>query len=323
MLSASIAAVIIGLATLVWGADRFVLGASATARSAGISPLLIGLIIIGFGTSAPEILVATLASLQGNPALGIGNAIGSNIANIALIVGIAALIRPLTSGSSILRRELPLLFAATALAALLMLDGGLGRFEGVLLLTGLIAVTYLLARQARETPPADDPLATGLTEQLPPAMPLRTALAWTGIGLVVLLISSHALVWGAVNIAHALGISELIIGLTVVAIGTSLPELATAIASALRREHELLLGNIIGSNLFNTLAVLGLPALLHPSVLDAEVLTRDLPVMGLLTLAFIAMLMHRPGRQGRINRLEAAMLLGFFGGYMLWLFTSL
>ncbi len=323
MLSASIAAVIIGLATLVWGADRFVLGASATARSAGISPLLIGLIIIGFGTSAPEILVATLASLQGNPALGIGNAIGSNIANIALIVGIAALIRPLTSGSSILRRELPLLFAATALAALLMLDGGLGRFEGVLLLTGLIAVTYLLARQARETPPADDPLATGLTEQLPPAMPLRTALAWTGIGLVVLLISSHALVWGAVNIAHALGISELIIGLTVVAIGTSLPELATAIASALRREHELLLGNIIGSNLFNTLAVLGLPALLHPSVLDAEVLTRDLPVMGLLTLAFTAMLMHRPGQQGRINRLEAAMLLGFFGGYMLWLFTSL
>lgn len=323
MLSASIAAVVIGLAALVWGADRFVLGASATARSAGISPLLIGLVIIGFGTSAPEILVATLASLQGNPALGIGNAIGSNIANIALIVGIAALIRPLTSGSSILRRELPLLFAATALAGLLMLDGGLGRFEGVLLLTGLIAVTYLLARQARETPPADDPLATGLTEQLPPAMPLRTALAWTGIGLVVLLISSHALVWGAVNIAHALGISELIIGLTVVAIGTSLPELATAIASALRREHELLLGNIIGSNLFNTLAVLGLPALLHPSVLDAEVLTRDLPVMGLLTLAFIAMLMHRPGRQGRINRLEAAMLLGFFGGYMLWLFTSL
>lgn len=323
MLLASITAVVLGLAALIWAADRFVMGASATARGAGISPLIIGLVIIGFGTSAPEMLVATLASLQGNPALGIGNAIGSNIANIALIIGVAALIRPLTSSSTILRRELPLLFAATLLAIVLMLDGGLGHFEGVLLLTALAVAIYLLARQARAAPAPDDPLATALPGQIPPTMPLRTALVWTGVGLVVLLLGSRALVWGAVNIAHALGVSELIIGLTVVAIGTSLPELSTAIASAIRREHDLLLGNVIGSNLFNTLAVLGLPALLHPSTLDAEVLTRDVPVMALLSLAFIAMLMHRPGQRGRINRLEATLLLLSFGGYLSWLFATL
>jgi len=323
MLLASITAVALGLAALVWGADRFVLGASATAYGFGISPLIIGLVIIGFGTSAPEMLVATIAALQGNPALGIGNAIGSNIANIALILGFTALIWPLTSGSTLLRRELPLLFGVTALCGLLILDGGLGRFEGALLVTGLAAVTTLLVHHARRERDPNDPLPVEIAGQAPVALPRRAALLWLGVGLLVLLASSHALVWGAVNIATVLGVSELVIGLTVIAIGTSLPELATGIASALRREHELLLGNIIGSNLFNTLAVLGIPALLHPSTLDAEVLTRDYPVMALLTVALIAMLAHRPGERGRINRIEGAILLLSFAGYLWWLFTTL
>lgn len=323
MLPASIAAIVVGLAAIVWGADRFVLGASATARAVGISPIIIGLVIIGFGTSAPEMLVALFAAIQGNPAVGIGNAIGSNIANIALILGFTAVVWPLTSGSTLLRRELPILFGVTTLCVVLLLDRGLGRFEGVLLVTALIVVTALLVHQARRELDPDDPLPAEIADQAAVTMSRGRALVWLFVGLAVLLASSNMLVWGAVNVAVALGISELIIGLTVIAIGTSLPELATGIASAVRREHDLLLGNIIGSNLFNTLAVLGLPALIHPSVLDAEVLTRDLPVMALLTVALIAMLAHRPGERGRINRIEGAILLLSFGGYLWWLFAGL
>ncbi len=319
----AVSAVVLGLAVLVWGADRFVLGASATARIFGLSPLIIGLVIVGFGTSAPEMLVAGLAALEGAPALGIGNALGSNIANIALVLGLTALLWPLRSGSSLLRQELPLLFAATALAGLLMLDGTLGRIEGVLLLLALVATTGILVHQVRRQRDPEDPMAREIVRHGPPQLRCSLGLFWLIAGLMVLLAGSYAVVWGAASIAATLGVSELVIGLTIIAVGTSLPELATGIASALRREPDLLLGNIIGSNLFNTLAVLGLPAVIHPLALDGEVLTRDLPVMALLTIALIAMLAHRPGDAGGINRAEGAILLLAFGGYLALLFTTL
>lgn len=323
MIAASVAAVVIGLALLVWSADRFVLGASATARDLGVSPLLIGLVIVGFGTSAPEMLIAAFAAIQNNPGLGIGNAVGSNIANIALILGGAALLRPLNSGSQILSRELPLLILATVLAIALMADQMLGRFEGLILLLALVAALGVLVRQAFIERNASDPLAAEITSQIPTDLPLRDAVKWLLIGLVLLLVSSRMLVWGGVNIAEALGISDLVIGLTIVAIGTSLPELAAAIASAIKGEHDLILGNVIGSNLFNTLAVLGLPAMIAPGLIPPEVITRDLPVMGALTLLLLLVALHRRGGQGHINRFEGFLLVSCFLAYEGYLFATL
>ncbi len=319
----SIVAVVAGLALLVWSADRFVLGASATARDLGVSPLIIGLVIIGFATSSPEILVAGFAAWQGNPGLGIGNAVGSNIANIALILGVSALLRPLVSASGLLTRELPLLIALTAVAVVLMLDAELGRFDGAILMTGIAAAMLFLARQARVQRAGEDPLAAELAEQIPSTLPLRSAMLWLVVGFVLLLASSRMLVWGGVNIAEGLGVSDLVIGLTIVAVGTSLPELAAAGAAALKGEHDLVLGNVIGSNLFNTLAVLGLPALIHPGAIPGEVLTRDLPVMCALTLLLVPALAHRRGSRGRIGRAGGLLLVSCFIAYEGWLFATL
>jgi len=323
MLLAAITAVVVGLAALVWAADRFVLGASATAAHLGVAPVVVGVIVIGFGTSAPEMLVAAFAALQGNPALGIGNAVGSNIANIALIVGLTSVLYPLTSSSAMLRRELPIVVAATALGGLLLLDGELARLDGGLLLLGLAAAAGLLLWFALHPATPDDPLPGEIATQVEQAMSAGRAVVWLIVGLAALLVSSHILVRGAVEIATALGVSDLLIGLSVIAIGTSLPELATGLAAAVRREHDLLLGNILGSNIFNLLAVLALPGLIRPSIVPPEVLTRDLPVMGLLTLALAAMLLHRPGERARINRVEGAILLLLFVGYLGWLFSTL
>ena len=319
----SIVAVVAGLALLVWSADRFVLGASATARDLGISPLIIGLVIVGFATSSPELLVAGFAAWQGNPGLGIGNAVGSNIANIALILGVSALLRPLVSGSSLLTRELPLLIGLTVVAVALMLDGDLGRFDGIVLMAGITGAMLFLFRQARAQRDGDDPLAAELAEQIPSTVPLGRAVMWLVLGFVLLIASSRMLVWGGVNIAETLGVSDLIIGLTIVAVGTSLPELAAAGAAVLKGEHDLVLGNVIGSNLFNTLAVLGLPALIAPGAIPPEVLTRDLPVMCALTLLLIPALAHRRGRQGRIGRAGGLLLVSCFVAYEGWLFATL
>jgi cation:H+ antiporter len=319
----SIAAVVFGLALLVWSADRFVLGASATARDLGVSPLVIGLVIVGFATSSPEMLVAGFAAWQGNPGLGIGNAVGSNIANIALILGVSALLRPLVSSSNILTRELPLLIGMTAITVLVMLDGSFSRADGVVLLLLMAGALVFILRQAVSQQEGDDPLTTELTEQIPATLPLRRAVFWLVIGFILLMLSSRMLVWGGVNIAETLGVSDLVIGLTVVAVGTSLPELAAAAAAVLKNEHDLVLGNVIGSNLFNTLAVLGLPALIAPGAIPPEVLTRDLPVMCALTLLLVPALFHRRGRSGRIGRVEGALLLTAFVGYEGWLFMTL
>ncbi len=311
-------AVVAGLILLVWSAERFVDGAAATSARLGLSPLLIGMLVIGFGTSAPELVVSALAAGQGNPALALGNAYGSNIANIGLILGLVALISPLTVHSTVVRRELPILGGATLLSALLMWGGLIGRLEGALLLVLLALFIGTSVWRARRD--GADALGTDTEESLAVhPLSLRTGLAWTAVGLVLLVVSSRLLVWGAVAIAQGLGVSDLVIGLTVVAVGTSLPELASSISALRRREHDLVLGNVVGSNLFNTLGVVGLAAVIHPIQVGAEVLLRDWSLMATMTLLLALFAMGWRGRQGRINRLEGAVLLAMFMAYTAWL----
>jgi cation:H+ antiporter len=316
-----IIAVVIGLALLVWSADRFVGGAAATARHLGMPSLLIGMVVIGFGTSVPEMIVSALASFQGNPGLALGNAYGSNITNIALILGLSALIRPIAVHSQVLRKELPILTAVTALAALQLCDGSLSRLDaGILLAVFAALMAWAITQGLRQ---GTDPLGGETEDRLgDPPMPRRRALIWLIVGLALLIVASRLLVWGAVAIAHRLGVDDLIIGLTVVALGTSLPELASSIAAIRKHEHELALGNILGSNLFNTLAVVGIAGAIHPLDIAPELLSRDVLTMGFLTLSLFAIGYGRHGR-GRVNRYEGAFLLACYVAYMLHLMRGL
>jgi len=314
----AILAVVLGLALLVWGADRFVTGAAAAAHHFGMPPLVIGMVVVGFGTSAPEMVVSAIAAVRGNPGIALGNAYGSNIANIGLILGLTALIRPLTVHSQVLRKEVPLLAAATVLAAWQLWDGNLTRPEAVLLLGVFAAVMIWSVRQGRRE--AEDPLGREVDQALAEhAIPLRSALVWLAVGLAVLIGSSRLLVWGAVEIARGFGVSDLIIGLTVVAMGTSLPELASSIVATRRGEHDIALGNVLGSNLFNTLAVVGIAGAIHPLSVGPEVLTRDVLVMAALTASLFVLGYGFRGRPGRINRLEGALLLGCYISYNAYL----
>ena len=314
-------AVIAGFALLIWGADRFINGAAAIAYHLGVSPLLIGLTIVGFGTSAPEILVSGMAAWQGNIGLAIGNAIGSNIANIGLILGATALIVPLTIHSRILKREYPIMLAVTLLAAALMMDGALGLYDGLILVTALVVVLSLLAAFGLQDRKKSDALEQEYEQDLPLEISIGKATGLFLLGLTTLLIGSRILVWGAVNIATTLGVSDLVIGLTIIAIGTSLPELAAGLSSALKGEHDIAIGNVIGSNMFNLLAVLPIPALVKPGSFDPNALSRDLPVMVGLTLAFFV---FRFGFKapGKINRWEGLALLAIFLGYQTVLYLD-
>lgn len=310
-------AVLSGLALLVWSADRFVAGAAATARHLGMSPLLIGMLVVGFGTSAPEIVVSTLSSLQGNPGLALGNAYGSNIANIGLILAVTALVSPIVVQSRVLRRELPLLLAATGLAWVLLTDGDFSLIDAtvqILLFGALVGWSIREGLRSRE-----DVLGEEVAEAIPD-LPLGRGLFWIVFGLVLLILASRVVVWGAVGIASAFGVSDLVIGLTIVAVGTSLPELAAGVTAAHKGEHDLALGNIIGSNLFNTLLVAALAGAIHPHTVDTALLGRDLPVLAALTLALFVMSFGLRG-PGRINRLEAAGLLLAFLAYTTYLIT--
>lgn len=316
----AIAAIIVGLALLVWSADRFVEGAASAARHFGMPPLLIGMVIVGFGTSAPEMMVSGLAAAQGNGGIALGNAYGSNITNIALILGITALISPIAVHSQVLRKELPILTVVTLFAIVLLLDNQVSRLDGVLLLlafAGLMAWTIRQSRRNRQ-----DAFAEEMSQELAAhAMPLKRALFSVVIGLLVLIASSRLLVWGAVDIATALGISDLIIGLTIVAVGTSLPELASSIIAARRNEHDIALGNILGSNLFNTLAVVGIAGSIAPLASTTEMLYRDVAVMGALTLSLFVLGYGFRG-PGRINRIEGGLLVTAYIGYTLFLVAS-
>jgi cation:H+ antiporter len=313
-------ALLAGLALLVWSADRFVDGATATARHFSVPPLLIGMIIIGFGTSAPEMVVSALASWQGNPGIALGNAYGSNITNIALIIGITALINPIAVHSQVLRKELPLLIAVTLFAAWQLWDGNLSRLDGMALLGAFAAImgwTIWLGRK-NQSDTFGNEMAAELEQQ---SLPIRQAVMWLVVGLLMLIASSRLVVWGAVEIATTLGVSDLIIGLTVVAIGTSLPELASSLIAARKGEHDLALGNIIGSNLFNTLAVVGIAATISPMAVSAEILSRDIAVMATLTLILFAFCYGFRG-PGRINRAEGVVLLSIFVAYTSYLIIS-
>lgn len=310
-------AILVGFALLTWSADKFVDGSAAIANNLGISPLVIGLTIMGFGTSAPEMLVSAFASWQGNPELAIGNAIGSNIANIALVLGATALVAPLTIDSSTLRREFPILILITVLAILLLFDQYLGFTDGIILLATLIFVLSLLIWLGKHKK-SGDPLADEFQEEIPTDISTSKAFLIAFIGLAVLLISSKILVWGAVNIATSMGVSDLVIGLTIIAIGTSLPELAASISSARKGEHEMAVGNVIGSNLFNLLGVLSVSALIHPTQLSSEVMGRDYPLMTLLTITVLVA--FHVGKKGVLGRVGGFLLLSFYTTYMTLLF---
>jgi cation:H+ antiporter len=311
-------AIIFGLALLGWSADRFVEGSSSTARHFGVPPLLIGMVIVGFGTSAPEMVVSAFAASQGNPGLALGNAYGSNIANIAFILGLTALISPLAVHSQVLRKELPILTAITALAAWQIWDGEITRSDALILLGvfgGLMAWAIRQGIQGKA-----DALGTEMEQELEAhPMPLNRALVWLIVGLIFLIASSRILVWGAVEIAHGFGVSDLIIGLTIVAVGTSLPELASSIIATRKGEHDMALGNVLGSNLFNTLAVVGIAGTIHPMAVGPEVLSRDISMMGALTLSLFIIGYDFRGTGRRINRVEGAALLAVYIGYTAYL----
>lgn len=316
----TVIAILAGFVLLVWGADRFVLGAGAMARNIGVSPLLIGLTIVGFATSAPEIMVSAIASLRNNPGLAIGNAIGSNIANIGLVLGATALARPMRIQSETLRREIPALLAVTLLSVMLFLDNYISRTDGVVLLLGLGLLLHWMAGLGFRSA-AGDPMSAEYAAEIPADVSTPTALAWFLLGLAVLLSGAWVLVWGAIKVAHVLNVSDLIIGLTVVAVGTSLPELAVSIVAAMKGEHDLAFGNIIGSNMFNLLAVIGVAASLSPNSpirIDAEVLILHLPVMVGLTLVIFAIAYNFGGR-GRVFRVEGFLLLMSFVAYQAYI----
>ena len=311
----AIGAIIAGLILLVWSADKFVEGSATTASHFGTPPLLIGMVVVGFGTSAPEMAVSALAASQGNPGLALGNAYGSNITNIALILGITALLAPIAVHSQVMRKELPILILVTGFAGWQLWDGDLSRMDAIGLMLAFVVLIGWSIYQGLRQP--DDALATEMTEEVN-AMPVRKAILWLVVGLLLLIVSSRILVWGAVDLATTFGISDLVIGLTIVAVGTSLPELASSIIAARKGEHDLALGNILGSNLFNTLAVVGIAGLIAPMPVAPEVLTRDFPVMAALTLVLFAMCYGFRG-PGRINRFEGSALLLAFVAYTVYL----
>ena len=324
-----IIAVILGLAVLVWSADKFVDGAVGVAKFCGMSTLLIGMVIVGFGTSAPEMVVSAISAMQDAPELALGNAYGSNIANIALILGVTAIISPVVVIRKALKRDLPVLIAVTVLAVILALDGAIGRIDGIVLLlvfAGVMGFNIVSEiRQKHKGGQVED------SEENSTDVSLGKSLLWLLLGLVLLVASSRALVWGAVAIARTLGVSDLLIGLTIVAVGTSLPELASSIAAARKGEDDLAFGNIIGSNLFNTLAVVGIAATIAPmDSFEASVLSRDMPVMAALTV--LLLLFGLPVRKkridasghriGRINRIEGATFLAIYVGYIAFLIAQ-
>lgn len=310
---------LVGLIILSWSADRFVYGASALAKNLGVSPMMIGLTIVAMGSSAPEIVVSATASLGGSPNTAIGNAIGSNITNIALVLGVTALIKPLLVSSGTLKREFPVLFFVCLVAAWFLHDGLFEFYEGVILLVMfglvLIGMGYLSFKVDK-----DDPLVDENEMEIPSNVSTPVAVLWVIAGLVMLPLSAHFLVESAVFIAKYFGISDLVIGLTIIAIGTSLPELAACVAGVLKGEDDLAMGNIIGSNIFNILAVLGMPAVIAPGLIDPNAAGRDLLVMLGLTVVLLIFSFNFVGTR-RINRFEGAALFASFIGYQIWLFA--
>lgn len=318
----SVVAVLVGLSFLVWSADKFVDGAVGVARFLGMSTLLIGMVVVGFGTSAPEMVVSALSAAQHNPELALGNAYGSNIANIALILGFTAVVRPVVVKNIALKRDLPVLMVVTAFSIFLVSNLSVTRMDGVIMLAvfalamGINVVSEMRQKKAL--------VSAEVEKKTSAPVSLWKSLFWLLLGLAVLVASSRLLVWGAVEIARALGVSDLLIGLTIVAVGTSLPELASSIAAARKGEDDLAFGNIVGSNLFNTLLVVGIAAVIDPMErVSSSILYRDMPLMSVLTvLLFVFGLPVRKVngvRRGRINRIEGAVFVVLYISYLVYL----
>ncbi|WP_434525811.1 calcium/sodium antiporter [Photorhabdus asymbiotica] len=311
---------ITGLILLVYGSDRLVYGAAIFARTLGLPPFIIGMTIVGIGTSLPELMVSVTAMLNGQPDMAIGNVIGSNITNLLLITGAAALIRPMAVKSDILRQELPLMLLITAFCGYLISDYYLSRMDGLVLLISAIACILLMIKMATLPRRAETDIYTQeQASELPIEGNKRIALLWILLGLIILPMATRMVIDNATVIARIYGISELIIGLTVLAVGTSLPELATSIAAAFKGEDDIAFGNIISSNIFNISIVLGLPALLSPSAISPEAFHRDFWVMMITSIIFAVFCL---GRKQRLNRVKGVLLLSCFIAYFIVLFIS-
>ena len=320
----AVIAVLIGLAILVWSADIFIDGATTLANSLGVPSFLIGVVILGLGTSAPEMVVSVLAALEGSPELALGNAYGSNIMNIALVLGTTALISPIIIHKSIVKRDLPLLLVITILAAWQLRDGQLSQSDGITLLLGLGAVLiFQIVINLRSSRQEDKKIASKNNEHSEnkdrQSAGIFRGLASLIIGMSILILSSRAIVWGAVELASFWGLSELVIGLTIVAVGTSLPELVASLSAARKGEHDMALGNIIGSNIFNTLGVVGLAAFIAPISADPIILSRDVSAMALLTLLLVGLCVSAYISKRSFGRISGTILLLFFIGYSILL----
>ena len=313
MLSYSIG-LVVGLVLLMWSADKFVDGASAVATRMGMPRLLVGMIIVGFGTSAPEMLVSALAALDGKSGIALGNAYGSNIVNIALILGLTILIRPISIERTVVTREIPILLGVSFLSIFLLWDLNVSRLDGIILLLVFFGIMFESVRSSMREKKRYDEIKNSVEnskfeeftdEKEEDVMSTKNALLWLIVGLILLLASSYLLIWSAVGIATAFGVSDVIIGLTVVAIGTSLPELAAAIAATRKNEHALVIGNILGSNFFNMLTVVGIAGFIHPLTFDSVVLFRDLGlVTGLTLLLFVFCIKVGIKKNGFLSRYE-------------------
>jgi cation:H+ antiporter len=315
-----ILAIVFGLALLVWSADKFIEGASTTAYYAGMPPILIGMIIVGFGTSAPEMVVSSIAAFEGNPGIALGNAYGSNIANIGLILGLTILLKPLTVHSDIIKKELPLLIVFSFLAGAILLDGQLNFHDGYLLLAGFfVLVSWSIYSGLKKK---DDSLGSDVEKEATQnTHSLKYGVFWLIIGLILLIVSSRLLVWGSVSLAQTFGVSDLIIGLTIVAIGTSLPELASSIVAVYKDEHDIALGNVVGSNMFNILAVIGIAGSISEASVSNEILYRDWVVMIFLTfLLFFIVVLQKS--QSILGRKSGVLFLIIFTGYLTYLVLS-
>jgi len=314
-------AILVGFAGLIWSADRFVDGSATIASNFGVSKLIVGLTVVAFGTSAPEVIVSISSSLKDAGDLAVGNALGSNLANVGMVLGITALIAPLPIKKHILKEEFLIMLAIMALSGFFLFDGTLKTWEGLILVTLLLPLLLWIAYRKKNHPEE--------LEDLPDSMPTKWAALWFIIGLTALIISAEILVWGAKIIAMNFGVSPLIIGLTIVAVGTSLPELAASIMSALKGHHDIAIGNIIGSNIFNLLLVMGIAPIIKPITMETIVFSRDFASMGGITLVLgtfmlISYLKNRSGddqnNYSTLGRLAGIILLVLYGAYYTLLF---
>ena len=288
---------IVSLLVLAWSADRFVDGSCGLARVLGVSPFLIGMLIVGFGTSAPEMLVSAVSAFEGSPDIALGNAYGSNITNVLLILGVAAIVNPIEVDFSVVKKELPFLAGTLVLTLFLILDGFISRINAITMLVLFIPIMVISSLGKKEETSEEE----SKKESLP------KSIFWIIFGLALLVGSSRALVWAAKDIALALGVSELIIGLTIVALGTSLPELAASVSAARKNEHGVAFGNVVGSNLFNTMCVVGIAAAITPVTVDPKILTRDLPATAIVTLFLFIF-----GIRRKIDRVSGVLLVAIY-----------